>query len=147
MFGLHDEDGAAGAQPLVDGAGYLGREAFLELGATGVTLHNSGQLGQAYDFPVWYVAHVGFTDKRHKVVFAERIQRYIPDQNHLAMFFLEPDVEVPGWVIGKSGEEERVGFGDALRRASEAFPFRVFAYGDQYLPDGAFDPRLIHPIF
>src|ERR687883_319415 len=63
------------------------------------------------------------------------------------MFFLEPDVEMPGWVIGKPGEEERVCFGDAVWRASEAFPFRVFTYGDQYLPDGAFDPRPIHPIF
>ena len=45
------------------------------------------------------------------------------------MFFLEPNVKVPGWVIGQPGEEERVGFGDAPRRASEAFPFRVFAYG------------------
>jgi hypothetical protein len=39
------------------------------------------------------------------------------------MFFLEPNVKVPGRVIGKPGEEERVGFGDAARRASEAFPF------------------------
>jgi hypothetical protein len=39
MFGLHDEDGATGAQPLVDGIGHLGREAFLELGTAGVTLH------------------------------------------------------------------------------------------------------------
>ena len=45
------------------------------------------------------------------------------------MFFLESDVKVPGRVIGKPGEEERVGFGDAARGASEAFPFRVFAYG------------------
>ena len=62
------------------------------------------------------------------------------------MFFLEAHVQVSGWVIGKPGEEERVGFGDAVRRASETFPFRVFAYGDQYLPDGAFDPRPIHPV-
>ena len=63
------------------------------------------------------------------------------------MFFLEPDVEMPGWVIGKPGEEERVCFGDAVWRASEAFPFRVFAYGHQYLPEGAFDPRFVHPVF
>jgi hypothetical protein len=62
------------------------------------------------------------------VMFAERIQGYVPDQDHLAMFFLEPNVKVPGWVIGKPGEEERVGFGDAARRTSEAFPFGVFAY-------------------
>jgi hypothetical protein len=33
------------------------------------------------------------------------------------MFFLEPHVQVSGGVIGKPGEEERVGFGDAMRRA------------------------------
>src|SRR5215204_2903563 len=101
----------------------------LELGTTGVTLHQPGQLGQAYDLPVWYVAHVGLADHRQEVMFAERIQGYVPDQDHLAMFFLEPNVKVPGWVIGKPGEEERVGFGDAARRTSEAFPVGVFAYG------------------
>ena len=60
------------------------------------------------------------------------------------MFFLEPDVEVPGRVIGQSGEEERVGFGDAAWRASEAFPFRVLAYGHEYLPDGVFDPGCVY---
>src|SRR5829696_2318644 len=59
MFGLDDEDGATGSQ------------ALLELGATGVTLHQPGQLGQAYDLPVWYVAHVGLADERHEVMFAE----------------------------------------------------------------------------
>jgi hypothetical protein len=129
MFGLDDEDGATRSQPLVDGVGDLGGKPLLELGATGVTLHKAGQLGQAYDFPVWYVAHVGLADHRQEVMFAERIQGYVPDQDHLAMFFLEPNVKVPGRVIGKPGEEEHVGFGDAARRASEAFPFRVFAYG------------------
>ena len=62
-------------------------------------------------------------------MFAERLQGYVSYQDHLAMTFLEPHVEVPGRVIGQPGEEERVGFGDAARRASEAFPFRVFAYG------------------
>ena len=62
------------------------------------------------------------------------------------MCFLEPNVKMPGRVIGKPGEEERVGFGDAVRRASEAFPFRVFAYGDQYLPDGAFDPGPVYQL-
>jgi hypothetical protein len=77
-------------------------------------------------------------------MFTERMQRYVSYEDHLAMFFLEPDVEVPGRVIGQSGEEERVGFGDAARRASEAFPFRVLAYGHQYLPDGAFDPGCVY---
>ena len=63
------------------------------------------------------------------------------------MFFLEPDVKMPGWVIGKPGEEELIGFGDAVRRASEAFTFWVLAYGDQYLPDGTFDPRPVDPVF
>ena len=56
MFRLDDEDGATRSQPLVDGVGDLGGKPLLELGATGVTLHKAGQLGQAYDFPVWYVA-------------------------------------------------------------------------------------------
>lgn len=63
------------------------------------------------------------------------------------MFFLEAHVQVSGGVIGQSGEEERVGFGDAARRCPEALPFRVFPYGDEYLPDGAFDPRPIQPVF
>ena len=62
------------------------------------------------------------------------------------MFFLEPYVKMPGWVIRKPREEERVGFGNALRRASEAFPFRVLAYGHQYLPDGTFDPGYVYPV-
>src|SRR5215211_130000 len=146
MFGLDDEDGAPGAQPLVDSVGDLGGKTLLELRAMGITLHKAGQLGQAYDLPVWYVAHVGLADHRQEVMLTERLQRYIPDQDHLTMLFLEPHVQVSGGVIGQPGEEERVGFGDPARRASEAFPFRVFAYGDQYLPDGAFDPRPVHPV-
>jgi hypothetical protein len=111
----------------VDGVGDLGCESFLELGTAGVTLHQTGQLGQPNDLPVRYVAQVGLADERHEVMFAERIQRYVSYENHLAMFFLEPYVQVPGWVIAQPGEEERVGFGDAMRRASQAFPFRVLA--------------------
>src|SRR5688500_6920306 len=44
-FGLVDEDGATGSQPLLDSVGDLGGKAILELGATGITLHKSGQLG------------------------------------------------------------------------------------------------------
>ena len=58
------------------------------------------------------------------------MQGNVPYQDHLAMFFLEPNVQVPGGVIGKPGEEERVGFGDPTGRAFEALPFRIFAYGD-----------------
>src|SRR5215208_1497972 len=74
MFCLDDEDGATRSQPPVDSVGDLGGKTLLELGATGVTLHQPGQLGQAYDLPVWYVAHVGLADERHKVMLAERIQ-------------------------------------------------------------------------
>src|SRR5829696_1071028 len=71
MFRLDDEDGATGAQPIVDGVGDLGGKTLLELGATGVALHQPGQLGQAHDLPVWYVAHVGLADEGHEVMFAE----------------------------------------------------------------------------
>ena len=63
------------------------------------------------------------------------------------MFFLKPHVKMLGRVIGHPGEEGRVGFGDAVRRASESFPFRVFAYGYKQLPDGAFDPGPVYPVF
>ena len=75
------------------------------------------------------------------------MQRYVPYENHLAMFFLKPHVKMPGRVIGQPGEEGRVGFGDAVRRASESFPLRVFAYGYKQLSDGAFDPEPVHPVF
>jgi hypothetical protein len=130
MLGLHDEDGATGSQPLVDSVGDLGGKTLLELGTTGVTLHKSGQLGQSDDLTVRYVAHVGLANERHEVVLTESMQGYVSYQDHLAMFFLESYVQVPGWVIGEPGEEECVGFGHALRRASEAFPFRILAYGD-----------------
>src|SRR5215210_4105498 len=80
-------------------------------------------------------------------MFAECLQGYVSYQDHLAMFFLEPHVQVPGWVIGKPGEEERVGFGDPARRTPEAFPLRVLAYGDQYLPDGVLDPGRVYPLY
>ena len=63
------------------------------------------------------------------------------------MFFLKPNAKVPGGVIGQPGEEELVGFRNPARRTSQAFPFQVFAYGEQYLRYGAFDPRLVHPVF
>jgi hypothetical protein len=62
------------------------------------------------------------------------------------MFFLEPDVQMPRRVFAEPGEEELVGLGDAMRLVSQAFPSRVFAYGDQYLPDGAFDPGPVYQL-
>jgi len=55
------------------------------------------------------------------------MQGYVSYEDHLAMFFLEPHVQVHGGVIAQPGEEERVGLGQAPRRAPEAFPFRVLA--------------------
>ncbi len=146
MFGLNDEDSATRSQPLVDGFGDLGGQTLLELGSAGVRLHHPGQLGQPNDLPVWYVAYVGLADERHEVMFAERMQGYVSHEDHLAMFFLEPHVQVPGGVIGQPGEEERVGLGDAPWRTSEAFPLRVLAYGDQYLPNGPLYPGPIYPV-
>src|SRR5829696_8922838 len=71
MFGLDVEDGATGSQPVLDSACDDVGKALLELGATGVALPQPGQLGQAYDLPVWYVAQVGLADERHEVMFAE----------------------------------------------------------------------------
>ncbi len=90
---------------------------------------------------------MGLANERHEVMFAERMQGYVSHEDHLAMFFLEPNVQVPGWVLAEPGEEELVGFGDPLRRASQAFPFRVFADGEQYLLYGAFDPWPVYPMF
>jgi hypothetical protein len=73
------------------------------------------------------------------MMFTERMQGNVPYEDHLAMFFLEAHVQVSCGVIAESCEEERVGFGDAAGCSLEAFPFRVFAYGYQYLPDGGFD--------
>src|SRR5919107_2992817 len=75
------------------------------------------------------------------------MQGYVPYEDHLAVFFLESYVEVPGRIIGKPGEQERVGLGDPARRTLQALPFRVLAYGDQYIPDSVLDPWCVYPAF
>ena len=79
-------------------------------------------------------------------MFTDRGQRYVPDKNHLAVFFLESHAQVPNGVLTQPAEKELVGLGDAPGRAPQAFSFRVLPYGSQYLPDSALDPRPVYPV-
>ncbi len=146
MVSLHDDDGAPGSQPSVKGVGHLRRQALLELGPAGVRLHHPDQLGQAHDPLVRYVAHVGLADERQEVVFTDRGQRYIPDEDHLAVVFLESYVQVPGRVLAQPGEEELVGPGYAPGRVLQAFSFRILPDGRQYFPYGPLDPGPVYPV-
>jgi len=147
VVGLHDDDGAANSQLFVQGVGHLRRQALLELGPAGVRLYHPDQLGQTHDPLVRYVTYMGLADEWQEVVFAHRGKRYVSYEDHLVMLFLESYVQVPGRVFAQPGEEELVGLGDALRRVSQAFSFRVLAYGGQYLPDGPLDARSVYPVF
>jgi hypothetical protein len=92
VVGLHNDDGTPRLQPFVEGVGDLGRQALLELGAAGVTLHQPGQLGQPHDLTVRYVADVGFADHWQEMMLTGREERYVPDKDHFVVVLLEPYV-------------------------------------------------------
>jgi hypothetical protein len=66
---------------------------------------------------------------------------------HIVIALLESHAQASRRVLAKAVEEELVGLGYALRRVSKTFPLRVFAYGNEYFPDGAFYPGPIYPGF
>ena len=79
-------------------------------------------------------------------MFTDREQRYVLDKDHLAVVFLKPHAQVLSGVLAQPGEEELVDLGDAPGRGPQTFSFGVLPYGDQYLPNGPLDTRLISPV-
>ena len=75
VFGFDDHTDALGLQVFGEPIGDLFGEPFLDLGATGEMLDDTGEFGQSEDAVTGQVSDVGDADERQQVVFAYRPQR------------------------------------------------------------------------
>src|SRR5215217_4548872 len=81
------------------------------------------------------------------MMLANRGQRYVSYENHLAVTFLKPYVEVSRRVFADPGEEKLVGPDHPRGRFPQPFSVGVLPYGEQYLPDGTLDPDPVDRAF
>ena len=78
---------------------------------------------------------------------ADRGYRHVSYEDHLAVSFLKPYVQVSRRVFADPGEEKLVGPGHPRGRFPQSFPVGVLPYGEQYLPEGALDPDPVDRVF
>ncbi len=91
VFAVEDHYYASGVQLTGEGVGYLGGQAFLDLGTAGIGFYQAGQFGEARNAAVgaWDVADVGHAVEGQKVVFAAGVDLNVADQDYLVVACFE----------------------------------------------------------
>ncbi|KAG1648102.1 hypothetical protein GQR58_030094 [Nymphon striatum] len=91
VLGFDDHNGAARFEDLAHGVGALGRQSFLDLGATGVAVDQAGELGQARDatLVIRDVTHVRHAHERDQMMLTQRVDRDVSHHHHLLMTSFE----------------------------------------------------------
>jgi hypothetical protein len=89
---LHDHGDTLGLEDLHDGVGDFLGQALLDLKTAGKHLGDSGELGKADDGLVGDIADVHLACEWHEMVFAEREDFNVLDNDHLAVSFSEQSV-------------------------------------------------------
>ncbi len=90
-------------------------------------------------------ADVGFANRRDEVMFAGRIQWYVPEEDQVpAIASGEVFFQMLGRVFGESGEEVGVGVGDAAGGFEESLPLGVLAYGRKDFAHRPLDARPVY---
>src|SRR5215212_517540 len=79
------------------------------------------------------------------MMLAHRVQRYVPQEDHLAVVLLKPHPQVPDGLLPQPDEQGLVGPRDPAGRALQSLPVRVLYRGDQYFPNGPLDAGQVHP--
>ena len=116
-------------------------EALLDLEAAGVHVDDARHLREPDDAPVGDVGDRRRAEERQQVVLAERVERDVLDDDHLAVVDLEDGaVEEPGGILAISGHQLAVHPVDAVGRADETGSVGVLPDLGEDLAHGGLDP-------
>ena len=128
MFGLNDYHHALRIECLLNAVLDLHCHTFLHLKAVAEDVYNSGYLGEARNLPVGNVGHVGLSIEGKHVVFAEGVEVYVLDDNHLVVVLVElGGIEHGHGVHRVSASEGEHGLGHALGRLEQALALSILA--------------------
>jgi hypothetical protein len=81
------------------------------------------------------------------MVLTGRIERYVPNEDHLVVILLKPDGQLPGRIYVQPREEDLVSPRYPSRRVPQSFSVGVLPYSVQYLSDGPLDTGQIYRVF
>ena len=137
VAGFDDDADAGGFQGVHEGAGDLVGEAFLHLQAAGEEVGEAGQFADTDDASAGDVADVADAEKGQQVVFANRVDFDVADDDHVVVFCFENGVlEEFGGGFGRGGADQVFpGVGGAAGGVYEAGAVGVFAEGENPLFD------------
>ena len=138
-----DDADPKGLQPLHQQVGDLLGEALLDLEAAGVHVDDARDLREPDDAPVRDVGHRRRPEERQQVVLAERVERDVLDDDHLAVVDLEDRaVEEAHRILAVARRQLRVHAVDTFGRPCETRPVRVLPDLHEDLADRGLDPPI-----
>src|SRR2546423_6746231 len=133
VLGLHDDHHADWLEHAVERVGDLRSQSLLNLQTPRERLDQTRELRQSDDAPLLRdVCDVALADERREVVFAERCEAYVFDDDHLVVLVSGQGAHVLARVLAHTGGQLRVHLRDALRRALKARPLQVLADAFEY---------------
>ena len=133
-----------GCEAVLQELGDLLGQALLDLQPAGVHLDDARDLGQADDPPARDVGDRRGPEERQQVVLAERVERDVLDDDHLAVVDIEDRVvDQPLGIDVVAGGQLGVHPVDALRRSDQALAVGVLADLLEDPPDGRLDTTVV----
>ena len=140
MGRLQDDADALRFEPLLEELRDLLGEPFLDLEAAGVHLDHARDLGQPDDTTARDVRHRRRPEERQEVVLAQRVERDVPHDDHLAVRDVEDRaVDEPLGIDVVTGGQLCIHPVDAAGRPGEALAVRILTDLHQDLADGGLD--------
>lgn len=88
MFGLKNHSYSSRRQLLREVAGHLLSEALLHLKVAREQLNDSGELGEPNEAIPWHITDMRDATKRQQVVFAQRMERDVPNEHKFFVVFV-----------------------------------------------------------
>ena len=138
MFGFDHHAHTLGFQHLIDGAGDVGGQLFLDLQPPRVAMHDAGELGDAHHPVSREITHMRLACDGQHVMLAETHHRYVSqnDEFVITAHLLEGALHIVARVRVVAGEKFAIGPGDpggcvqkALARWIVSRPLDKHAHG------------------
>ena len=147
MRGVDDTKNAQGLQSLHDRIRDLVGQTFLDLRSQCEPFDDARELAQSRDATTRQVGDVRVPDEGQEVVLADRMERNVPEQHDLIVFFVKDGLEIRLRIDMQSAGKLRVRSRDTYRRPSQALTVRVLAKRNDNLSDRPLDAGEIHRDF
>ena len=145
MLRLDYHDNALRLELVPHGIGNLSGEAFLNLGATGKSFDDAGQFRKASERSAFfrYVADMGAPEKRNKMMFAERVDGDVTDDDDLIVIDVEDCLEMAFGLLMETTAGLGIHAGNAGGGIAQAVAFGILADGVQDFSDRSLDPGVV----